>query len=60
MADHDDDRTAERADDLLPEERAAGSDDPTAQAAAILADSDRRQATREGDPGDQEHRRDPA
>lgn len=27
---------------LLPEERAAGSDDPEAQAAAILADSDRR------------------
>lgn len=28
---------------LLPEERAAGSDDPEAQAAAILADSDRRE-----------------
>lgn len=36
-----DDRVAERAD-LLPEERAAGSDDPQAQAAAILDDSDRR------------------
>ena len=29
---------------LLPEERAAGSDDPEAQAAAILADSDEREA----------------
>ena len=28
---------------LLPEERAAGSDDPEAQAAAILADSDLRE-----------------
>jgi hypothetical protein len=32
-----------RADELLPEERAAGSDDPQAQARAILADSDERQ-----------------
>jgi hypothetical protein len=31
-----------RADELLPEERAAGSDDPEAEAAAILADSDER------------------
>jgi hypothetical protein len=37
------DRTAQRAADLLPEELAAGSDDPQAQAAAILADSDRRE-----------------
>jgi hypothetical protein len=28
---------------LLPEERAVGSDDPEAQASAILADSDRRE-----------------
>ena len=43
---HDDDRDArveERAL-LLPEERAAGSADPEAQAAAILADSDEREA----------------
>jgi hypothetical protein len=40
------DRTDSRAADLLPEERAAGSDDPRAQAAAILAESD----DREGDP----------
>ena len=42
-----DDRVDERAD-LLPEERAAGSDDPQAQAAAILDDSDRRTADPEG------------
>jgi len=39
----DDERVAERAD-LLPEEEAAGSDDPQRQAAAILEDSDRRTA----------------
>lgn len=37
-----DSRVDERAL-LLPEERAAGSDDPKAQAAAILADSDLRE-----------------
>lgn len=41
MSETDDDRIAERAQ-LLPEEQAAGSDDPSAQAAAILADSDER------------------
>ena len=40
-SDADDDRVAERAH-LLPEEIAAGSDDPTAQAEQILAESDRR------------------
>jgi hypothetical protein len=39
----DDDRVTERSD-LLPEEQAAGSDDPEAQAQAILADSDERTA----------------
>jgi hypothetical protein len=48
-----DDRTDRRAADLLPEERAAGSDDPQAQAAAILADSDDREERPEG----LEHRR---
>jgi hypothetical protein len=38
-----DDRTDQRAAELLPEERAAGSDDPRAQADAILADSDQRE-----------------
>lgn len=41
----DDDRVIERAH-LLPEEIAAGSDDPTAQAQQILAESD----DRTGDP----------
>jgi hypothetical protein len=39
------DRASERAaarSELLPEERSVGSDDPAAQAAEILADSDRR------------------
>jgi hypothetical protein len=42
----DPDRVEERAL-LLPEERAVGSDDPEAQAAAILHDSD----LREDQPG---------
>lgn len=37
----DEDRIAHRAE-LLPEERAAGTDDPQAQAEAILAESDER------------------
>jgi hypothetical protein len=37
----DQDRIAERAH-LLPEELAAGSDDPEGQAEAILSESDRR------------------
>nr|MDT0658457.1 hypothetical protein [Micromonospora sp. DSM 115978] len=36
-------RVDSRAEHLLPEERAAGSDDPRAQAAAILAESDQRE-----------------
>lgn len=43
----DDDRIAERAA-LLPEERAAGSADPDAQAEAILDDSDERVEDPEG------------
>ena len=39
--DEDDPRVETRAE-LLPEEQEAGSDDPEAQAEAILADSDRR------------------
>ena len=38
-----DDRVETRADHLLPEERAVGSDDPAAQAEAILAESDERE-----------------
>jgi len=43
----DDDRIESRAE-LLPEERAAGSDDPEEQAEAILQDSDERVDDPEG------------
>ena len=39
-------RVEGRADSLLPEEQEAGSDDPQAQAEAILADSDTRSVDR--------------
>jgi hypothetical protein len=42
-----DDRSEARADDILPEELTAGSDDPEAQAAAVLADSDVRASERD-------------
>lgn len=45
--DGSDDRIAERSE-LLPEEVEAGSEDPEAQAAAILADSDERVDDPEG------------
>ena len=45
-----DDRVADRASALLPEEETAGSEDPDAQAAAILAESDERQADRDEAP----------
>jgi formate dehydrogenase subunit gamma len=48
--DPDQERVRHRADDLLPEERAAGSDDPEAQAAAILADSDEREYDQDAAP----------
>jgi hypothetical protein len=53
----DPDRVQNRADALLPEEVAVGSDDPEAQAEQILADSDARTAYRDV-PTDQpvEHR----
>jgi hypothetical protein len=41
------DRVAKRAQ-LLPEEQAVGSDDPEAQAAEVLADSDERTEDPEG------------
>ncbi|WBB79543.1 hypothetical protein O7606_25905 [Micromonospora sp. WMMD882] len=44
------DRVSSRAEHLLPEERAAGSDDPQAQASAILAESDRREEDRNAAP----------
>lgn len=60
MADHDrevdDERAATRAE-LLPEEQRAGSDDPLAQAEAILQESDERTASRDAAPGTHlEHR----
>lgn len=57
MAD-DRERIQARADALLPEEEEAGSDDPVAQAAAILDESDEREFDREDPPGQPvEHRR---
>jgi hypothetical protein len=47
MTTSDDDRVHSRAE-LLPEEAAVGSDDPVAQADAILAESDERLADPEG------------
>jgi hypothetical protein len=53
-----DDRTDQRAAELLPEELATGSDDPQAQAAAILADSDEREGDLDAAPDSfVEHRR---
>ena len=45
-----DERISTRAE-LLPEEKVVGSDDPQAQAATILEDSDLRAADREAAPG---------
>jgi hypothetical protein len=57
MAD-DQDRIQARADALLPEEEEAGSDDPVAQAAAILEESDEREFERDDPTGEGlEHRR---
>jgi hypothetical protein len=53
MSDHPDkatDRVDRRAAHLLPEERATGSDDPRAQADAILTESDIREHVPEGAP----------
>ncbi|WP_433115022.1 hypothetical protein [Micromonospora sp. CA-246542] len=46
----DQERAESRAHHLLPEEVAAGSDDPQAQAEAILADSDLREADQNAAP----------
>ena len=48
MTESADQERIERRADLLPEEQAAGSDDPEAQAAAILRDSDDRVNDPEG------------
>jgi hypothetical protein len=53
----DDERVAARAE-LHPEEEAVGSDDPEAQARAVLEDSEARQADRDAAPDAVvEHRR---
>jgi hypothetical protein len=48
MADHE--RQEERADKLLPEEKAAGTADPEEQARQILRESDERQEDRDRAP----------
>jgi ssDNA-binding replication factor A large subunit len=53
----DDERIKARAEALLPEEEEAGSDDPVAQAAAILEESDEREFERDDPTGEGlEHR----
>jgi hypothetical protein len=47
----EDDRVQSRAEELLPEEVSAGTDDPAAQAKAILEESDERQNDRNAAPG---------
>jgi len=57
MAD-DTERVKARAESLSPEELEAGTDDATAQAAAILEESDARETNRVDPPGQSvEHRR---
>jgi len=50
-------RVKRRADPLLPEERKGGSDDPSAQAEEILAESDERTEDRVSPPGKPVERR---
>jgi hypothetical protein len=47
MTEPEDEARIEQRAQLLPEEQVAGSDDPEAQAAAILEDSDDRTVRRE-------------
>lgn len=48
MSEEPDEQRVAGREHLLPEEAAAGSDDPTAQAEAILEDSDERTEDPEG------------
>jgi hypothetical protein len=50
MSSSSDERVEQRAAELLPEERSAGSADPRAQADAILAESDEREADLDASP----------
>ncbi len=57
VSDHPDDTRVEGRAELLPEELAAGSDDPEAQAEAILEESDERTLDRDAAPSSYvEHR----
>ena len=56
MAD-DQERIKARAEALLPEEEEAGSDDPVAQATAILEESDEREFERDDPTGEGLERR---
>jgi hypothetical protein len=47
----DDEQVQPTVRELLPEEQAVGSDDAEAQAEAIIADSEERQADRNASPG---------
>jgi hypothetical protein len=55
--DETEDRVASRARNLLPEEDAQDSDNPEAQAAAILDESEARSAGRSGDRASSVERR---
>lgn len=57
MSEPSSDRVQNRAAHLLPEERAAGSDDPQAQAEAILNDSEARQEYDDSVPDRRIHHR---
>lgn len=57
MSEPEPERVERRAEHLLPEERAAGSDDAEAQAEAILDDSDAREDYAEPSPGLRIHHR---
>ena len=46
MSSDSDPRVRSRAENLLPEEEAVGSDDPDAQAQALIEESDERQLSR--------------
>lgn len=57
MSEPESERVERRAEHLLPEERAAGTDDAEAQAEAILDDSDAREDYAETAPGLRIHHR---
>lgn len=56
MAHNERQRRAKRASELTPEEQAAGSDDAEAQAGALLAESEAREAHSRDEAAPVEHR----